>query len=128
MCRWRATYHWKVLDKDYNFFLDFISIGRLHVKLWARKVARVPAMRISRLHLGVLGQNAIWMWASWRSTWYIIRVKLVASPKSEPWWVLWIWICLWFILTPKVFQLCTNQLVVWFCACMREWLNVCHFS
>jgi hypothetical protein len=36
-------------------------------------------------HLGVLGQNAIWMWASWEGTEYIIRGKVVASPKSGPW-------------------------------------------
>jgi hypothetical protein len=63
---------------------------------------------------GKLEQNAIWMWASWRGTKYIIRGKVVASPKSRLWWVLWIRICPWFVLTPKVLQLCTNQLVVWF--------------
>jgi hypothetical protein len=50
------------------------------------------------------------MWPPWRSTKYIIRGKVVASPKFGPWWVLWIW----FMLAPKVFKLCTNQLVVWF--------------
>jgi hypothetical protein len=53
---------------------------------------------------------------------YIIRGKVVASPKSEPWWVLWIWISPWLILAPKVFKLCTNQLLVWFCADQCEWL------
>jgi hypothetical protein len=28
------------------------------------------------------------MWASWRGAKYIIRGKVVASPKSGPWWVL----------------------------------------
>jgi hypothetical protein len=65
-------------------------------------------------NLEVPGQNAIWMWASWRSTKYIIRGKVVASPKSGPWWVLWVQICPWWVLTPKVPKLCTNQLVVWF--------------
>jgi hypothetical protein len=36
------------------------------------------------------GQKIIWMWASWRGTKYTIRGKVVASPKSEPWWVLWV--------------------------------------
>jgi hypothetical protein len=40
--------------------------------------------------------------------------NVVASPKSRSWWVLWARVCLWFILTPKVFKLCINQLVVWF--------------
>jgi len=55
------------------------------------------------------------MWDLWRGTKYTIRGKVVASPKSGPWWVLWVWVCPWFILVPKVFQLCTNQLVIWFC-------------
>jgi hypothetical protein len=65
-------------------------------------------------HLGVSGQNAIWMWALWRGTKYAIRGKVVASPKSGVWWVLWVWVCLWLVLAPKVLQLCINRLVVWF--------------
>jgi hypothetical protein len=41
-------------------------------------------------HLAILRQNAIWMWALWRGIEYIIRGKVVASPKSGPWWVLWV--------------------------------------
>jgi hypothetical protein len=55
-----------------------------------------------------LGQNAIWMWASWRGTNYNIKGKVVASPKSRPWWVLWVWICPWLVLAPKVLKLCIN--------------------
>jgi hypothetical protein len=55
LCRWCATYHWKDLDKGYNFALDFISIGGLHTKLFAFKVVRVPILGISRLSLGNLG-------------------------------------------------------------------------
>jgi hypothetical protein len=47
--RWRATYRWEALDESYNFALDIISIGGLHAKLWAPKVAEVPVMGISRL-------------------------------------------------------------------------------
>jgi len=32
--------------------------------------------------------------------------KVVASPKSKPWWVLWICVCLWFVNAPKMVQLC----------------------
>jgi hypothetical protein len=78
VCRWRTTYHWKAFDEGYNFAFDLISIGGLHTKLWGPKVARVPT-------LGIVGQNAIWMWASWRGTKYSIRGKVVASPKSRPW-------------------------------------------
>jgi len=48
------------------------------------------------------------MWASWKSTEYIIKGK---------WWLPQVWAvmslvspsCLWFVLTPKVFQLYTNH-------------------
>ncbi len=43
-----------------------------------------------------------------------IRGKVVASFKFGLWWVLWIRVCPWLIRAPKVFQLRTNQLVVWF--------------
>jgi hypothetical protein len=65
-------------------------------------------------HLGVSRQNAIWMLVMWLTTKYTIRGKVVASPKSGPWWILWVRICPWLVLAPKVLQLCTNQLVVWF--------------
>ncbi len=47
MCRWLATYLWKDLKKGYNFDFDFISIGGLHKKLRALKVAKVPTLGIS---------------------------------------------------------------------------------
>jgi hypothetical protein len=33
-------------------------------------------------------RKVIWMWALWRGPEYTIRGKVVASPKSRPWWVL----------------------------------------
>jgi len=53
-CKWRATYNWKALDEDYNFTLDIILIKGLHTKLRARKVVRVPFVRILGLPLGSL--------------------------------------------------------------------------
>jgi hypothetical protein len=61
---------------------------------------------------GNFGQNAIWVLIPWPCTKYTIRGKVVAFPKSRPWWVLWVQGCSWLILAPKVLQLCTNQLVV----------------
>jgi hypothetical protein len=55
VCRWRATYFWKALDKSYNFALDLISIGGLHTKLWGPKVMRVSTLGISGLPFGSLG-------------------------------------------------------------------------
>jgi len=54
-CRCHATYHWKALDEGYNFFLNLISIGGLHTKLWGPKVAGVPTLAISGLSLGSPG-------------------------------------------------------------------------
>jgi len=42
----------KALNKGYNFALNFTSIGGVHTKLWASKVARVSISRISGLQLG----------------------------------------------------------------------------
>jgi hypothetical protein len=53
--RWCATYHWKNLDKGYNFFLDRISIEGLHTKLWPFKVAKVPTLGILGLPFGSPG-------------------------------------------------------------------------
>jgi hypothetical protein len=53
--RWRATYHWKDLNKGYNFALDLISIKGLHAKLWGCKVVGVPTLTISGLPLGSPG-------------------------------------------------------------------------
>jgi hypothetical protein len=50
-CKQRATYLWKTLNNSYNFTLNLTSIGGLHTKLWASKVARVPISRISGLPL-----------------------------------------------------------------------------
>jgi hypothetical protein len=49
MYRQHATYHWKALNKGYNFALDLIAIKGLHKTLWAPKVAKVLALRISGL-------------------------------------------------------------------------------
>ncbi len=64
--------------------------------------------------LGVPRQNAIWMWASWKSIKCTIKGKVVDSLKFGPCWVLWVWGCPWLVLAPKVFQLCTNHLVFGF--------------
>jgi hypothetical protein len=79
-------------------------------------------------HLRILGQKTIWMWASWRGVKYIVRGKVVASPKSGPWWVLWVWVCSWLVLATKMFSQGTNQLVVWFGACSCEWVKTYHSS
>jgi len=88
---------------------------------FAHKVRGPPKSWESQLwqfrdsHLGILGQKAIWMWASWRGTKYIIRGKVVASPKSGPWWVLWVRVARGLSWQQK----CSNYALTtlcWFCA------------
>jgi len=113
--RWSATYHWKYLDKGYNFSSNFISIKGLHKKLWAPKVAKVPTLRMS-----FAWQNDNWVLVPWQRTKYTIRGKVVASPKSRPWWVLWICVCSWFVHAPKCFNYALTNLL--FGLCMSVWV------
>jgi hypothetical protein len=95
-------------DESYNFASNLISIGGPHTKLWAPKVTRILIVRILGLPLGSpetkwhLGVGLV---AS-HKVYY--EGKVVASPKSGPWWVLWVRVCSWLILAPKVLQLCSN--------------------
>jgi hypothetical protein len=59
-------------------------------------------------NLGVVAQNVIWMQAPWLGTKNNIRGKVVASPKSGPWRVLWVRVCAWRVCAPKMLQLCIN--------------------
>jgi len=63
-------------------------------------------------NLEVSGQNNIWVHAPWLGTKNTKRGKVMASRKSGAWWILWIHVCLWLVRAPKMFQLCTNQLVI----------------
>jgi hypothetical protein len=53
-----ATYCWKALDEGYNFASDLITIGGLHKKLCALKVAGVPTVAISGFPLGSPGTKS----------------------------------------------------------------------
>jgi len=70
---------------------NLISIRGLHAKLWAPKVTRVPTLAMSGFPLGnSRTKKTIWMSASWKGAKYIIKGKVLASPKFGPWWVLWV--------------------------------------
>jgi hypothetical protein len=112
-CKWRATYCWKALNQGYSFASNLASIKGMYTKLWAPNVAKVPTLRESQLlefqdsHLGVLRQNDIWMMVMWPGIEYTTRWKVMASPKSGPWWVLWVHVCPWLVqaLSIKLFFL-----------------------
>jgi hypothetical protein len=67
--KWHAKYCWKVLNKGYNFVLDFASIESFHKKLWVSKIVKVLILKISRFST----------WESWEQ-WHL-GVALVASHK-----------------------------------------------
>jgi len=97
VCRESATHRWKALKEIYKFALDLIPLGRLSEKLWTCKVLGVQTGIVS-------GQITIRMYMPWSDAENTIWGKVVVSPKSRPWWVLWVQNCPWLILAPKVFQ------------------------
>ncbi len=89
----------------------------VYIQVMAPQSCRSPNFgNFGKLPFGSLvpRQNDIWVLILWSSTEYTIRGKVVASPKSEPWWVLWVHVCPWHVCAPKALKLYTNQLVVWF--------------
>jgi hypothetical protein len=117
-CRWHATYHWKDLDEGYNFSLDLISIRGLHAKLWRPKVAGVPTSAISGLPLWNLGTK------SHLDVGTMERCRVYYKGEGGGFPQVWVVVslvcpcCPWFILAPKVLQLCTNHLVLVLCRSM----------
>jgi hypothetical protein len=61
------------------------------------------------------GQNDIWVLVLWPCTKYTIRGKVVASPKFELWWVLWVHICSWFVCAPKCYKYALTNLLFGLC-------------
>jgi len=120
-CRWRAINYWKALDKSYNFALDLISIRGLHAKLWGPKVARVPTLVISGLPLGSPGtKNHLNVGPVERCRVYY-KGEGGDSPQVRAMVSLVCPCCSWWVLTPKVLQLCTNHLVL--VLCRSVWVN-----
>jgi hypothetical protein len=121
-CKWSAIHRWKALDESYKFASDLIPIGGLSKKLWLRKVARVQTGIISKLLLGSPGiKKTIWMQVPWRGAENTIWRKVVGSPESGPWWVLWVQGRPWLVLAPRCSRMWTNQLVV---GLMQIWKRV----
>ncbi len=71
--------------------------------------------------LGVPGQNDIWVLVSWLGIKYTIRGKVVASPKSRPWWDLWVHVCPSFICAPKCSNYALTNLL--FRLCKSVWVS-----
>jgi hypothetical protein len=69
-------------------------------------------------HLGVSGQKAIRMPFPQGGAEYTIWGKVVASPESGPWWVLWVQSHPCLVLTPSVLRICITHFVLVLCKSM----------
>ncbi len=113
VCRWRVTYHWKSFDEGYNFASYFILIRGLHTKLWAPKVMGVPILGIS----GLPFESPVIKWHLGACPVAMHRVYYKGEGGGFPQvqaMVNLVSLCLPVASScTKMFQLCTNQLVVW---------------
>jgi hypothetical protein len=126
VCKQHATYHWKVLDEGYNFALDLIVIEGLHKKLCALKVAGVLVVGILGLSLGSpktkshldvapAERHIVYYKGEGGSFPQVQAIVSLVSPN-----------CMWLVLAPKAFQLCTNHLVL--VLCTSVWVvEACQF-
>jgi hypothetical protein len=110
--RWRATYRWKALEEGYNFALNLISIRGLHAKLWAPKIAKVPIVGIlpeTKCHLdvGLVKKHRVYYKGEGGDFPQVRAVVNFMSPS-----------CPRLVLAPKMFQLCTNHLMLVLCKFM----------
>jgi hypothetical protein len=68
------------------------------------------------------GQKAIWMWALWRDAEYTIKREGGGFPQVRAVVSLMCLCCPWLVLSPKVFQQCTNHLALVLCKVrVSEW-------
>jgi len=98
-----------------NFFFKPHFNPRFAHKVMGPQNHKSPYCGNFGTHLGVPWQNDIWVLVSWPSIEYTIRRKVVASPKSEPWWVLWVYVCPWFVCAPKCYNYTLTNLLFGFC-------------
>jgi hypothetical protein len=128
MCRWCVTYCSKFSTRATTLLQTTSQLKVCKQSYAPPKLQESQFWECQDSHMGVSGQNAIRMLVPWPGIEYTIRRKVVASPKSGQLWVLWIRVCSWLVLAPKVLRLCTNQLFVWFHVVSCEWLIPCHSS
>jgi hypothetical protein len=112
-----VTYRWKALNESYNFALNCTSIWGLVTKLWGSKVIIVLIGAISGL-LGKKSHLEVWSVATTKHT---IRGEGGGFPQVRVVVSLVCPCCPWLVLTPRVFQLCTNHLV--WVVCKLVWVS-----
>jgi hypothetical protein len=82
------------------FFRPYLNRRSTH-KVMGPQSRRSPNFGNFDTPIWIIGQNVIWVMVPWPGTKYTIRGKVVVSPEFRPWWVLWIQVCLWLVLTQK---------------------------
>jgi hypothetical protein len=103
------------LDEGYSFALDLIVIRGLHMKLCASKIVGVLVVGISGLPFGSLKTKSHLDVAPVESYRVYYKGEGGGFPQVQAVVSLVCLSCPWFILTPKVFQLCTNHPVLVLC-------------
>ncbi len=113
----------KALNEGYNFDLDLIAIGGLHMKLCTFKVAGVPIVRISGLPLGSPRTKTPFGCGPVKRRRVYYKGEGDGFPQVQAVVSLVCPSCPWFVRAPKVLQLCTNHfvLVLWG---LCEWLKL----
>jgi hypothetical protein len=112
VCKRCETYRWKVFDQGYNFASNLITIGGLHAKLCASKVAGIPAGGIWGLPLGSLGTKSHLDVAPMEKHRVYYKGKGSGFPQVRAVVSFVCPNCPWLILALKVFQLCTKYFVL----------------
>jgi hypothetical protein len=119
--RGRATYCWKDLDESYNFSLDRIAIRGLLAKLWGSKVAGVRFGAISGLPFESPGKKSHLDVASVESCKVYYKGESDGFPQVQAVVSFMCPRCPWFVLAPRVLQLCTNHFV--WVMCRPVWVS-----
>jgi len=116
-----ATWRWKALDESYNFASARITIRGLLAKLWGSEVAKVPFGAISGVLRGSPGKKSHLDVASVESCRVYYKGEGGGFPQVRAVVSLVCPCCPWFVLAPRVFQLCTNHFV--WVVCRPVWVS-----
>ncbi len=101
--RWHATYCWRDLDEvttllQTSLQLEVYTKSYKHSQWWESQF-----WEFQDSQLGSPRKNDIWVQLMCLVTKNTMKGKVVASPKSRLWWILWVYICPWFVCAPKMF-------------------------
>ncbi len=120
-CKWSEIYHWKYLNKGYTLLETSFQSEVCMQSYGPLKSRESQLWEFRNSHLGISGQNDIWVLVPWPSIEYTIRGKVVASPKFGPWWVLWVRVYSWFVRAPKCSNYALTNLL--FGLCRSVWIS-----